>query len=114
VVGREQSDLSIALRRVGSGPNDVWAVGWDGTILHFDGAAWSSMPSGTTDPLQAVRGTAANDVWIVGQGGSILHWDGATWSKAKGGGETSLTGLAVASQHAWAMSLTGTILHHVP
>ena len=38
----------------GSGANDVWAVGFDGTILHWDGSAWKSVESDTRASLQGV------------------------------------------------------------
>jgi hypothetical protein len=84
--------------------NDVWAVGWsqvpDGPpyfrhtlIQHFDGNAWSIVPSPNRpghyfNVLYAVSGTAANDVWAVGVSHDgllpsrtlIQHWDGAEWS----------------------------------
>lgn len=66
----------------GSGPNDVWAVGWFGTIMHWDGIAWSRFESGTQWPLFGVWGTGPNDVWAVGRYGTVLHWDGTTWSPA--------------------------------
>ena len=31
----------------GSGPKDVFAVGSNGTILHYDGRAWKPLTSGT-------------------------------------------------------------------
>jgi hypothetical protein len=31
----------------GTSSNDVYAVGSNGTILHYDGTAWSQMASGT-------------------------------------------------------------------
>ena len=37
----------------GSG-DDVWAVGDVGTILHWDGQAWSNIPSGTNAHLHGV------------------------------------------------------------
>jgi hypothetical protein len=63
----------------GSGPSDVWAVG-SGTVLHWDGSAWSSLSSGTLQAVNAsaVWGSGQNDVWIVGSG--VVHWDGAAWS----------------------------------
>ena len=64
----------------GSGPSDVWAVGQGGTILHWDGAAWSSVASGTTRDLGAVWGSGPSDVWAVGQAGTLIHWTGAAWS----------------------------------
>src|SRR5260370_592420 len=70
----------------GSGPSDVWAVGGIGTIstiLHWDGSAWTSIPSGTTDRFLGVWGSGASDVWAVGAGGTIRHWDGCTCSTAR-------------------------------
>jgi hypothetical protein len=59
----------------GSGPSDVWAVGFwpspppgerSGVVDHWDGHAWSfATPSNV-------------DVWAVGNG--LTHWDGHAWS----------------------------------
>ena len=57
----------------GTASTDVWAVGASGTILHWDGSAWSGFPSGTTNVLYGVWGSASTDVWAVGQAGTILH-----------------------------------------
>ena len=35
----------------GSSGSDVFAVGAYGTIVHYDGAGWSAMSSGTTEEL---------------------------------------------------------------
>src|SRR2546425_4492046 len=64
----------------GSASNDVWAVGEGGTILHWDGTAWSAFASGTGNYLYSVWGSASNDVWGVDDRGTILHWDGSGWS----------------------------------
>src|SRR5438445_3430450 len=64
----------------GSASNDVWAVGEGGTILHWDGTAWSASASGTGNLLYSVWGSASNDVWGVDDRGTILHWDGTAWS----------------------------------
>src|SRR5215813_1568126 len=50
----------------GSGASDVWAVGEAGTILHWDGSAWTSVSIGTTSWLYGVWGSGASDVWAVG------------------------------------------------
>jgi hypothetical protein len=65
----------------GSGGNDVFAVGYagpgqPGTILHYDGTAWSAMNSGSTASLHGVWGSASTDVFAVGEGGTILHYSG--------------------------------------
>lgn len=70
----------------GSSSDDVFAVGGNGTILHYDGNSWTQMESGTNRHLADVWGFGANDVYAVG--GSdlnesykpiILHFDGESW-----------------------------------
>ena len=56
----------------GSAPNDVWAVGACGTILHWDGNAWSRSPSPTTNSLFAVWGINGQ-LWAVGANGTVLR-----------------------------------------
>ena len=68
----------------GSGPNDIWAVGDNGTIRRLRNGAsrWDIVPSPTTEPLHAIWGSGANDVWAVGDNGTILHFDGTGWKKS--------------------------------
>jgi hypothetical protein len=60
-------------------------------ILHWDGSAWSVVPSPTANDgtLEGVVALASNDVWAVGSMFSTallwhvpfaLHWDGRSWS----------------------------------
>lgn len=71
----------VALFKVwGTGASDVWAVGQRGLILHYDGAAWSSVPSGTMASLFTVYAVAPDDAWAVGgPPRALLHWDGEHW-----------------------------------
>jgi hypothetical protein len=84
-----------------TGPADAWAVGWGsngpysapglGIALHWDGAAWRSVPIPVSTPaiLSGVDAVAPNDVWAVGQaypGGPfwtplILHFNGTAWTR---------------------------------
>jgi YVTN family beta-propeller protein len=70
----------------GSSSSDVYAVGSDGTILHFDGASWSEMVGSTTYRVRAVWGSSASNIFGVGGTGGaggyplVLHFDGHTWS----------------------------------
>ena len=64
---------------------DVFAVGYEGTILHYDGTSWTPMASGTTNWLSSVWGTSENNVYAVGGLGYsenrlILQFDGSSWS----------------------------------
>jgi len=58
----------------GSSATDVFAVGWGGTILHYDGTSWQLMTSGTGNNFNAVWGSSATDVFAVGEYGTILHY----------------------------------------
>ncbi len=63
----------------GSGPEDLFAVGNRGLILHYDGDRWVHMDSGCDDGLRAVGGTAGDRVVAVGYGGAVVRYDGERW-----------------------------------
>lgn len=80
-------DLSVAALPAlsdiwGSNKEDVWIAGAEGTLLHWDGGAWSRTASGTTAALGTIGGTSSSDVWTISSGGAALHWDGKGWSAA--------------------------------
>jgi hypothetical protein len=58
----------------GSGPDDVWVVGDNGTVLRFDGSAWTVVPSPTDELLFTVAGRG-DQVLIVGAEGAVLDED---------------------------------------
>ncbi|HEY5955503.1 MAG TPA: hypothetical protein VIV60_03070, partial [Polyangiaceae bacterium] len=68
----------------GSSDSDIWAVGYNNNIVHWNGIAWSTSLSGTTGELHAVWGSGPNDVWAVGE--AMLHWDGRTWKSVSAPG----------------------------
>ena len=65
----------------GSSDKDVWAVGDDGMMLHYDGAIWGRVPVPTGSDLLAVWGASDKDIWAVGDAGVVIHWDGTLWSR---------------------------------
>jgi len=67
-------------------PDDVFAVGAGGTILHRHDSTWTVMPSGgTTANLHAVWAASSTDAWAAGSGGVILRFDGTAWSSISSG-----------------------------
>ena len=111
---------------------DAWAVGFfpDGTvnhtmILHWNGAAWTQLPSPNPPDDNRLDGVAAisgSDAWAVGTTtGShgfrttlTAHWDGAAWNQVPSlnvggpGSENSLAGVAAtAFNDAWAVGEFG-------
>ncbi|NVJ04322.1 hypothetical protein HUW63_03575 [Myxococcus sp. AM001] len=70
----------------GFGPDDVWVVGNEGTVLHGDGVQWRRVPVPTAQDLWGIWGADPDDVWAVGGRGrqtgdaTLLHYDGREWT----------------------------------
>ena len=70
----------------GKSSNSLYAVGYYGTILRYNGSTWSKMNSGTELNLKDIWGTSDTDIYAVGgddsQGiGILLHFNGNSWRK---------------------------------
>ena len=59
----------------GTSATNVYAVGLNGTILHYDGTTWTAETSGTTNKLNAVWGVSETNIYAVGEK-VILHKSG--------------------------------------
>ncbi|MBU4173613.1 MAG: hypothetical protein KKB90_04260 [Actinobacteria bacterium] len=91
--------------------NNIWAVGTNGTIVHYDGLNWTDQESGTTQDLTGVDAVNENNVWAVGTNGTILYYDGTSWTSQNSGTNDVLTDVsAVDTDHVWAVGTQGTIL----
>jgi len=66
----------------GTGADNVYVVGTEGSILHWDGQNWARSDAGTTDRLLTVRGRGPDDIYAVGGlvRSSMVHHDAAGWS----------------------------------
>lgn len=85
----------------GSASSDVWAVGSEGVMIHYDGTRWAAAQSPTKAPLLGIHGIASDDIWAVGDD-VILHWDGNEWSvKLENISEALLAVWVVASDDVW-------------
>lgn len=72
----------------GSGPNDVWAVGAEGTAAHWDGCTWrvNSLGAGKlVSKIYVSPAAKASDSYSQGTAYAIIvpnnikRWDGAQW-----------------------------------
>jgi alpha-tubulin suppressor-like RCC1 family protein len=116
----------------GTGPKDLWAVGWwqntAQTFIallfeHWNGTAWSFVAppvEGGVQLGQAVTVIAANDAWVVGstggQGTISAHWNGTSWKMVNTPFLISknslnfLTGVTAASaSNVWASGYEGNV-----
>jgi len=82
-------------------PNDIWAVGSVGTVVHWDGQAWRTVSSSVlaSHDLFDVWASGPKDVWVVGggrqtiSGGIALHYDGATWTSVPNSAANDFNGI---------------------
>jgi hypothetical protein len=101
---------------------DVWAAGYYSNvgetnmlrtlILHWDGSAWSQVPSPSPGVayLYGIAAVSTSDIWAVGRHNSgtlTLHWDGLQWSEVASPSFGAITNLfavtAVSSDDVWAV-----------
>ncbi|MFO0554288.1 MAG: hypothetical protein U0271_38260 [Polyangiaceae bacterium] len=59
-----------------AGPNEAWAVGARGGIVHVQGDQAVATRLSTDSTLRAASARGASDVWIGGEDRTLLHWDG--------------------------------------
>ena len=116
----------------GSGPSDLWAVGWfENTAQtfiallfeHWNGTAWSFVAPPVEGGFQlgeAVTAIASNDVWVVGDTGGqatvSAHWDGTSWKMVatpfliSNNSQNFLTGVtATGASNVWASGYEGNV-----
>lgn len=97
---------------------EAWAVGLNGTILHWQGGEWSKATSPVTESLRAIKMISPDEGWIAGEAGDILRWDGETWtlayspSQEPSGNQPGLLALDMYSpENGWAVGFFGLMLH---
>jgi hypothetical protein len=77
-------------------PTDAWAIAADGSVLKWNGTAWTvvtQLAQGNT----AIAVLSATDVWVAGVV-SLTHYNGTSWTSASDpAGVNALTGHAVLS-----------------
>jgi hypothetical protein len=76
---------SSAVNDVWGAGTDIFAVGNDDQLMHWNGSAWTKTT--VVAQLAALWGWAANDVVAIsGPTGDIYHYDGTTWTKLTSAG----------------------------
>jgi hypothetical protein len=70
-----------------SSPDDVWAGGCGGSVLHWNGKEWRpqrvDVPKTSVGVCMALGGSGPADLWAVGILGNYFHWDGHAWSRVR-------------------------------
>jgi hypothetical protein len=107
-------------------PNNLFVGGDGGTVLHWDGNAWSTMDTPTQKTIFSIQGISGSDVWAVGGDGYasdhherslVMHYNGADWSLVNppvfSDFTYTLQGLSsIAANDVWAVNDGGPSLVH--
>lgn len=100
-------------------PDDVYASGENGTIIHYDGAAFTRMATPGTFVVFGMWAAGPDDVWAVGgQGGAmgfVWHFDGSVWTDvplpAGHPGAAVFKVWGTGPRDVWFCGLMGTLMH---
>jgi hypothetical protein len=101
----------------GSGPNDVYIVGQNGAILHWDGESFTEEGAGISQDLIGIWGTGPDDITVVGGRGTaeLAHFDGTQWHRAPPSSLPGLNGVWTRrSDVAHVVGVAGTVLRVDP
>lgn len=97
----------------GTGPDNVFAVGQRGVIVHWDGTAWRQQLAGTSKDFVSLWGTGPEDIVAVGgrANGLVARYDGTIWTSQVLDREPGLNGVWVgADGTAWIAGQRGRLL----
>ena len=63
----------------GTSGSNVFAVGFGGAIIRYNGKAWQVMDSPKSSNLSGLWGSAPNTVFAIGAGATLLKYNGKNW-----------------------------------
>lgn len=104
----------------GDGPNNIYAVGVNGTVIHWNGISWTSqtLAGGYVLNTVAMSFEDLDDVWIGAQGGHVFHkgpYDSAFTEADVTSTTEGLFGSWLKSPNVmWMVGGNGTIIRYAP
>ncbi|MCO4759951.1 MAG: IPT/TIG domain-containing protein [Myxococcales bacterium] len=97
----------------GSDKDNIWAVGYSGKIVNYNGKVWQNQASGSSIALRGVFAVGPKDVYAVGEAGQILHYNGVKWTAHKSPVKTTLHAVwANSSTDVWAVGTQSVVVHY--
>ncbi|GEN08707.1 Putative metal-binding motif-containing protein [Myxococcus fulvus] len=99
---------------------DVWiasntcgfAVGGEGTVLRWDGQAWTKLPSpDPQDILLAIIAFGPNSAYATSAHGKIFRFDGTNWQTIYSGTEALHAITGTGPDDLWAVGANGRVIH---
>jgi hypothetical protein len=99
----------------GSDDDDVWAISDMGSVLHFDGAAWSRQVLPENPRLITIHGSGPEDLVVVGgmSRPSIFERSGIAWEDLSPAGGSPLNGVFVRAGDAFAAGANNFMMERI-
>lgn len=78
----QRSNVRAFFKVWGTSADNVYIVGQNGAVLHWDGQALQEELAGTGRDLISLWGTGPDNIVVVGGRGNgvVTHWDGSKWT----------------------------------
>ena len=103
------SSVNYAL--FGTARDDVWLLGNQGEVTHYDGTRWNKLASVPGAVFYGGWAASRTLAYAVGAGGGIYRWDGATWQKVNSPTTANLLGVwGSSATDLWAVGNGGAIV----
>ncbi len=97
----------------GSDKDHIWAVGYQGKIVHWNGKVWSNQQSSTAIGLRGVWAAGPKSVYAVGEAGQILRYNGVKWTQMKSPVTSTLHDVwGWSDKDVWAVGTEAVVLHY--
>ena len=79
----------------GRSPTEVYAIGGQTTLMHWDGGAWSVAERPSSLPVYDLWGLDSGDIFAAGYDGTVVHFDGVSWAPLDGYSYTGTSELII-------------------
>lgn len=97
----------------GSDKDNIWAVGYQGKIAHWNGKVWANQASSTAIGLRGVWAVGPKSVYAVGEAGQILRYNGVKWTQMKSPVSSTLHAVwGYSDTDVWAVGTEAVVLHY--
>lgn len=75
----DAGEAKILLSIDGNSEKDIYAVGFNGVVLHYDGITWKQLDSPTDYGFQRVLCVSEDEVYLCGYGNSLYRLNKDSW-----------------------------------
>ncbi len=96
----------------GVSATEIWAVGYSGYIMKFDGNEWARQDSPVTETIAGIWGSDASNIWAVSLTGTILYYNGTNWAVQSSTGTGLRAIWGASASNIWVVGVDGAIFNY--